>query len=53
MLEYLNPLVQETSAYLTHKTIWTRLVNEFYAYKSHVINTLSRSPSKVHIAFNK
>ncbi|EXU95156.1 hAT family dimerization domain protein [Metarhizium robertsii] len=46
MLEYLNPLVRETSAHLTHKTIRTRLVNEFHAYKSHVIDTLSRSPSK-------
>lgn len=52
MLEYLNPLVRETSAHLTHKTIRTRLVNEFHAYKSHVIDTLSRSPSKVHIAFD-
>ncbi|KAK9444021.1 transposase [Metarhizium brunneum] len=27
-------------------------MNEFHAYKSHVIDALSRSPSKVHIAFD-
>lgn len=49
---YLNPLVPETSANLTHKTIRMRIVNEFHTYKAHIINTRLQSPSQVHIAFN-
>jgi hypothetical protein len=49
---YLNPLVQETSANPTHKTIRIRIINEFHTYKAHIIDTLLQSPSQVHIAFD-
>ncbi|KAJ6439017.1 putative AC transposase [Purpureocillium lavendulum] len=52
LLHYLNPLVEETSANLTHKTIRTSIVDEFYLYKSHIVDTLLQSPSQVHIAFD-
>ncbi len=52
LIDYLNPLVRETSAHLSHKTIRTRIVDEFHTYKAHVIDTLLRSPGKVHIAFD-
>jgi hypothetical protein len=49
---YLNPVVEETSANLTHATIRTRIIDEFHTYKAHVIDTLLRSPGLVHIAFD-
>jgi hypothetical protein len=52
LLDYLNPLVRETSANLTHKTIQTKVIHEFNTYKAHVTDVLLRSPSKVHIAFD-
>jgi hAT family C-terminal dimerisation region len=52
IFHYLNPLVEETSANLTHESIRSRIVNEFNTYKAHVIETLLRSPSQVHIAFD-
>ncbi|KAJ6437559.1 putative AC transposase [Purpureocillium lavendulum] len=52
LLHYLNLLVEETSANLTHKTIRTRIVDGFYLYKSHIVDTLLQSPSQVHIAFD-
>ncbi|PNP85338.1 hypothetical protein FNYG_01328 [Fusarium nygamai] len=52
VFQYLNPLVHETSANLTHETVRARIIDEFNTYKSRVIHTLSRSPSQVHIAFD-
>jgi hypothetical protein len=52
LFDYLNPLVRETSANLTHKTIRAKVIHEFNTYKAHVTDTLLRSPSKVHIAFD-
>ncbi|KAJ0130204.1 hypothetical protein HZ326_26698 [Fusarium oxysporum f. sp. albedinis] len=52
VFQYLNSLVHETSANLTHETVRARIIDEFNTYKSRVIHTLSRSPSQVHIAFD-
>ncbi|OBS17634.1 hypothetical protein FPOA_26234 [Fusarium poae] len=52
VFQYLNPLVHETSANLTHETVRVRIIDEFNTYKSRVIHALSRSPSQVHIAFD-
>ncbi|KAF5236049.1 hypothetical protein FANTH_11424 [Fusarium anthophilum] len=52
VFQYLNPLVHETSANLTHETVRARIIDEFNKYKSRVIHTLSRSPSQVHSAFD-
>ncbi|KAF4988755.1 hypothetical protein FDECE_14929 [Fusarium decemcellulare] len=52
VFQYLNPLVQETSAVLTHETVRTRIIHEFNGYKMHVIDAMLRSPSQVHIAFD-
>jgi hypothetical protein len=52
LFDYLNPLVRETSANLTHKTFRAKVIHEFNTYKAHVTDTLLRSPSKVHIAFD-
>ena len=51
-LTTLIPLVEETSANLTHESIRSRIVDEFNTYKAHIIETLLRSPSQVHIAFD-
>lgn len=52
IFQYLNPLVQETSAILTHETVRIRIIDEFNNYKAHVIDTMLRSPGQVHIAFD-
>lgn len=52
VFNYLNPLVEETSANLTHESVRSRIVDEFNTYKAHVIETLLRSPSQVHVAFD-
>ncbi|KAJ0130882.1 RNA-directed DNA polymerase from mobile element jockey [Fusarium oxysporum f. sp. albedinis] len=52
LFDYLNPLVRESSANLTHKTIRAKVIHEFNTYKAHVTDTLLRSPSKVHIALD-
>jgi hypothetical protein len=52
VFQYLNPLVHETSATLTHETVRAKIINEFNTYRSRVIHTLLRSPSQVHIAFD-
>jgi len=52
IFNYLNPLVEETSANLTHETVRSRILAEFSTYKAHIIETLLRSPSQVHIAFD-
>ena len=51
-LMYLNPLVQDTNALITHPTARQILVNEFERHHHTVVHTLRNAPGQIHIAFD-
>ena len=51
-LMYLNPLVQDTNALITHPTARQILVNEFERHHYTIVCILWNAPGQIHIAFD-
>jgi hypothetical protein len=52
LLMYLNPLVRDTNALITHPTARRMLVNEYNRHREAVVHLLRSSPGFIHIAFD-
>ena len=52
LLDYLNPSIGLTQAYMTHSTIRSKLLDEYHRYKGIVVNELKECPGRIHLAFD-
>jgi hypothetical protein len=49
---YLNPLIRDTKALITHPTVRQILIKEYRKHRKAVVNLLRDSPGFIHIAFD-